>query len=130
MQKLGYPLTPEGFEAYNKAQGTRGTTINIGEELNKPIPIAQLDTVRLPDGTTPPIGTTFSEARQMGAKVLSAEDQKRTQQADQALGILNQLEELAIGENGVCSSPALAATKPRKTTPQPRSAFISSVWMQ
>lgn len=101
MQALGYPLTPEGFKEYNAAQSKPSTTINIGEEMNKPIPIAQLDTVRLPNGQTPPIGTTFAEARQMGAKVLSAEDQKRTQQADQALGILNQLEELAIGPDGV-----------------------------
>jgi hypothetical protein len=110
MRALGYPLTQEGFEAYNKAQARPGTTINIGEEMNKPIPIAQLDTVRMPDGTTPPIGTTFAQAREMGAKVLSAEDQKRTIQADQALGILNQLEELAIGPNGVFNEvePGLA----------------------
>lgn len=110
MQALGFPLTQEGFKAYNAAQARPGTTINIGDEMNKPIPIAQLDTVRLPDGTTPPIGTTFAEARDMGAKVLSAEDQKRTIQADQALGILNQLEELAIGPNGVFNEvePGLA----------------------
>jgi hypothetical protein len=110
MQALGYPLTPEGFKEYNAAQARPGTTINIGDEMNKPIPIAQLDTVRLPDGTTPPIGTTFGQARDMGAKVLSAEDQKRTIQADQALGILNQLEEMAIGPDGVFNevAPGLA----------------------
>jgi hypothetical protein len=110
MQALGYPLTPEGFKEYNAAQARPGTTINIGEEMNKPIPIAQLDTVRLPNGQTPPIGTTFAEARAMGAQVLSAEDQKRTIQADQALGILNQLEELAIGPDGVFNEvqPGLA----------------------
>jgi hypothetical protein len=110
MQALGYPLTPEGFRQYNADQAKPGTTINIGEKLAEPIPIAQLDTVRLPDGTTPPIGTTYQEARDMGAKVLSAEDQKRTIQADQALGILNQLEELAIGPNGVFNEvqPGLA----------------------
>src|SRR6185503_2248403 len=69
--------------------------------LNKPIPIEQLDTVRLPNGQTPPIGTTYAQAREMGAQVLSAEDQKRTQQADQALGILGQLKDLAIGKDGV-----------------------------
>lgn len=110
MQALGYPLTPEGFKEYNAAQGTKGTTINLADKLNEPIPIAQLDTVRLPDGTTPPIGTTYSEARAMGARVLSTADQQRTQQADQALGILNQLEELAIGPDGVFTEvePGLA----------------------
>jgi hypothetical protein len=77
------------------------TTISLGDKLNEPIPIAQLDTVRLPDGKTPPIGTTYAEARAMGAQVLSAADQTRTQQADQALGILNQLEALAVGPEGV-----------------------------
>lgn len=101
MRTLGYSIDDAGFKAYNEAQSKPSTTINIGEKLNEPIPIAQLDTVRLPDGTTPPIGTTFAQARDMGAKVLSAEDQKRTLQADQALGILNQIEELAVGADGV-----------------------------
>ena len=101
MQALGYSLDQAGYKQYNADQAKSGTTINIGDEMNKPIPIAQLDTVRLPNGQTPPIGTTFKEAREMGAQVLSAEDQKRTQQADQALGILNQIESLAIGPDGV-----------------------------
>lgn len=110
MRTLGYPLTAEGFKQYNNDQAKQGTTINIGEKLNEPIPIAQLDTVRLPNGQTPPIGTTFAEARAMGAQVLSAEDQKRTIQADQALGILNQLEAIAIGPEGVFNEvqPGLA----------------------
>jgi hypothetical protein len=110
MRRLGYPLTPDGFKQYNADQAKPSTTINIGEKLNEPIPIAQLDTVRLPNGQTPPIGTTYAEAREMGARVLSAEDQKRTQQADQALGILNQIEEIAIGPNGVFNEvqPGLA----------------------
>jgi hypothetical protein len=110
MQRLGYPLTPDGFKEYNAAQAKPGTTITIGEKLNEPIPIAQLDTVRLPNGQTPPIGTTYAEARQMGAQVLSAEDQKRTQQADQALGILNQISDLAVGPEGVFNNvmPGLA----------------------
>lgn len=111
MQALGYPLTPEGFKQYSADQAKPSTTINVGEsKLDEPIPIAQLDTVRLPNGTTPPLGTTMREARQMGAKVLSAEDQKRTQQADQAMGILNQLESLAVGPEGVFNEvmPGLA----------------------
>lgn len=111
MVALGYPLTPEGFKQYSADQAKPSTTINVGEsKLDEPIPIAQLDTVRLPDGTTPPLGTTMREARAMGAKVLSAEDQKRTQQADQAMGILNQLEQLAVGPEGVFNEvmPGLA----------------------
>jgi hypothetical protein len=96
MQALGYPLTPKGFADYNAAQ-TR-TQININDQV---IPIAQLDTVRLPDGTTPPIGTTYAQANSMGARVQSTADQQRATQADQALGILGQLEDLAVGPNGV-----------------------------
>ena len=35
-----------------------------------------------------------------------------------------------VGENSVSPVPVLNATKPRKATPQPRSALISSVWTQ
>jgi hypothetical protein len=95
--RLGRPLTDA--EVMTLSGG--GTTINVGDTLNQPIPIAQLDSVRLPDGKTPPLGTTFAQARDLGAQVVSGDDQKRAQQADQAVGILDQLEELAIGPKGV-----------------------------
>jgi hypothetical protein len=97
--KLGRPLTNE--EVMTLSGGGAGTTINVGETLNKPIPIPQLDSVRLPDGGKLPLGTTFAQAQELGAQVVSGEDQKRAQQADQAVGILDQLEELAIGPKGV-----------------------------
>lgn len=95
--RLGRALTDE--EVFKLAGG--GTTINIGDKLNEPIPITQLDSIRLPNGSTPPIGTTFQQAREAGATVLSVDEQKRNQQADQALGILGQLETLAVGPEGV-----------------------------
>lgn len=95
---IGRPLTEQ--EVMQLA-GSGGTTINIGEKLNEPIPIAQLDTVRMPDGTTVPIGTTFAEAREMGAQVVSTNETSRRQQAEQALGILDELESMALGPGGV-----------------------------
>src|SRR5690606_13516103 len=87
-------------------------TINVGGEskLDEPIPISSVSNVRLPDGRAVPIGTTFRQAREMGAQVLSSEEQKRSTQADQALGILGELERLALGSGGIFPqvSPGLA----------------------
>lgn len=84
-----------------KIAGGGGTTINIGEKLQEPIPIAQLDKVRLPDGSPVPIGTTFAQAREMGAEVYSSEEQKRGQQQAAALAILDEIEQLALGPEGI-----------------------------
>lgn len=104
LDALGLPRTEEGMARLSKARGSQGTTINIGEKMAEPIPINQLASVRLPDGSTPPIGTTFGEAREMGATVQSAAEQQRSTQADAALGILGELEDLAIGPDGVFAS--------------------------
>lgn len=102
MRALGFPLNQEGLKAYTDATSRPGTTINVGDDkLNEPIPISQLDSVRLPNGQPPPIGTTFAQARDAGARVMSPAEVQRGQQADQALGILGQLKDLAVGENGV-----------------------------
>lgn len=93
---IGRELTQE--EVLKLAGG--GTTINIGDKLNEPIPISSLDSVRLPDGSTLPIGSTYADAQRLGAQVFSSEELKKEQQADAALGILDQLETLAIGEGG------------------------------
>lgn len=95
--KIQRPLTDE--EVLKLAGG--GTTINIGDKLNEPIPIAQIDSVRLPNGEAVPIGTTFAQARDLGAQVQSPDEQKRRAQADAALGVLGELEELALGPSGV-----------------------------
>lgn len=95
--EIGRPLTDE--EVLKMAGG--GTTINIGDKLNEPIPISQIDSVRLPDGNPVPIGTTFEQARALGAQVQSPDEQKRRAQADAALGVLGELEELALGPSGV-----------------------------
>lgn len=106
--RLGRDLTDD--EVLKLAGG--GTTINVGGEskLDEPIPISSVSNVRLPGGQAVPIGTTFRQAREMGAQVLSSEEQKRSTQADQALGILEELERLALGSGGIFPqvSPGLA----------------------
>jgi hypothetical protein len=95
---IGRPLTEE--EVFRLAGGS-GTTINIGDKLAEPIPVAQLANVRLPDGSTPPIGTTFQEARQMGAQVVAPDERQRAVQARSAMQILEEIKDLATGEGGV-----------------------------
>lgn len=94
--KIARPLTDE--EVLKLAGG--GTTINIGDKLAEPIPISSIGNVRTPDGKPVPIGTTFAQAREMGAEVYSSDEQTRERQADAALGVLGELEELALGPGG------------------------------
>ncbi|GAB4240862.1 MAG: hypothetical protein Kow0032_28750 [Methyloligellaceae bacterium] len=85
----------------------RGSTTNVNvntSKLDEPIPLTQLPDVRLSDGTTLPIGTTFRQARDAGAVVLSSDEQKTVDQAENALAILNELEALAVGPEGIFSS--------------------------
>lgn len=81
-----------------------GAAPQANENLNLPIPIPQLNSVRLPDGSPVPLGTTFAEARAAGAQISNQTERDRLQQADAALSVINQLEELAIGEDGVLSN--------------------------
>jgi hypothetical protein len=97
--RLGRPLTDT--EVMTLAGGGATTNINIGDKLQEPIPLDKLDSVRMPDGTAAPIGMTLAEARKAGAVVMSTAEQARATQADQAIGILDQLEEMAIGPDGV-----------------------------
>lgn len=100
--RLGRSLTDE--EVLKLSGG--GTTINVGGEskLDEVIPISSIADVRMPNGDAVPIGTTFREARQAGAQVMSGDEQKKSAQADAALGILNELELLALGPDGVFSN--------------------------
>ena len=95
--RLGRPLTDK--EILKLSGG--GTTINIGDKLNEPIPIPQLSSVRLPDGSPVPIGTTFSQARDVGAQVVSPDERKTEENARSAKALLDQLEALAIGPEGI-----------------------------
>lgn len=97
--RMSRPITDEEILAL--AGGGGGTTINLGDKLAEPIPITQIGNVRTPDGNAVPIGTTFQQARDMGAQVQSSAEQARRTQADAALGILGELEALALGEGGV-----------------------------
>ena len=102
LQSLGLPVSIEGVQQLTAAKGSQGTTINVGDnKMGEPIPITQLLNVRLPDGSTPPIGTTFEEARAMGATVKSSAEQQKDAQSESALGILDELETLALGPEGV-----------------------------
>lgn len=94
---LGRRLTDE--EVLKLAGG--GTTINIGDKLNEPIPVSQIQNVRLPDGSPVPIGTTFQQAREMGAQVVSPAEQQRGLQQEAALAILDEVEQLALGPGGL-----------------------------
>jgi len=71
------------------------------ENLDVPIPVSQLSGIRLPDGSTPPIGTTFRQAQAAGAGVQTGQEQTRVAEADAALAVLDQLEDLAVGDDGV-----------------------------
>lgn len=97
-QQLGRKLTEK--EVLGLAGG--GTTINIGDnKANEPIPVTQLPNVRMPDGSSPPLGTTFAQAQAAGARVFSASEIQARQQIEAGLGVLTDLRELAIGDDGV-----------------------------
>lgn len=66
--------------------------------LSEQIKPTDLHRVRLPDGTSPPLGTTWGEARAMGAKVYSTEELKRERDIEDAMHLLDQLESLAFSE--------------------------------
>lgn len=68
--------------------------------LTEQIPPNQINRVLLPDGTSPPLGTTWGEAQRMGARVYSEADLKRQQQISGALHTLDRLEGMAF-EDGV-----------------------------
>lgn len=66
--------------------------------LSEQIKPTDLHRVRLPDGTSPPLGTTWGEARAMGAKVYSTEELKRERDIEDAMHLLDQLESLAFSD--------------------------------
>lgn len=68
---------------------------------SEPIPATQIPNVRLPDGSSPEIGTTWGQARQAGARVYSAADLARQENVERAVHTLDRLEDMALGENGV-----------------------------
>src|SRR5690606_30581566 len=62
--KLGRPLT--NAEIFDLAPGA--TKINVGDnKLDTPIPITSIADVRLPNGRSVPIGTTYRQAQEAGA---------------------------------------------------------------
>lgn len=71
------------------------------ENLNVPISIAGLNSLVDSEGNHPPPGTTFAEAAQLGYKTANAAEQTRGTAGRSATGILDQMEELAFGEDGV-----------------------------
>lgn len=91
---LGRPLSEEEILNISGASGEGGG-------LSVPLSPTDLTRMRLPNGAPLPLGTTLQQAMAMGARVLSANDQKRLAQADQALAVLTEVEELATGPEGI-----------------------------
>lgn len=103
LEGRGIDITPE---IARELVSAGGTTVNVGGDspLDELIPISSIDDVRMPDGNPVPIGTTFRQANQAGAQVLSSDEQKALSNAESARAILNELEQLATGEEGIFSS--------------------------
>jgi hypothetical protein len=97
---LGRDLTEREVFALSGASGLFDPADN---ELDKPLSPTDLGRVRRPDGSAFPLGTTFREAQEGHAGVFSADDLKRKQSVDSALGLLNDLKKLQgdIDESGV-----------------------------
>ena len=95
--QLGRPLTEK--ESLRIAGGSH-TNINVGDQLNSPIPVGQIGNIRLPNGQPVPIGTTFGEARSAGARVTASQERDRADQVDSALTVFNELEQGGYYANG------------------------------
>lgn len=97
--RLGRKLTND--EVLKLSGG--GTTINVGGEskLDEPIPITNLDSIMLPGNKPAPLGMTFRQAQAAGATVVSTADKATMQQAESAMAILDELEALAVGPDGI-----------------------------
>jgi len=96
---LNRPLTDD--EIVSMAGGGGGTTINIGDKLNEPIPTSELANIRDPEGNTFPIGTTFAEARDAGGQVTTSSERDQQAKTESAMRVLDELEGMALGEGGV-----------------------------
>jgi len=100
--RLGRKLTSEELLDLGNAGGT---TVNVGGgPLDNPIPLAQLPSVKLPDGSTPKPGTTLREAQDAGATISTPQQEEAGHRFDTALSVVDQLESLGLGENGVFSN--------------------------
>lgn len=96
---IGRPLTEQ--EVLSLA-GSGGTVINVGtDKASEPIPISELANIRTATGEPLPVGATYQDAIQAGARVFSAQERQRQQQLEGALDVLAELKSLAIGEGGV-----------------------------
>jgi hypothetical protein len=82
----------------------KGVTVNVGAAGDEPMNVSDLIRLRLPDGSTPPPGTTLSQAVAMGATILpraetAAESDKATATA-LSLDVLDRFE-AAVKEGNI-----------------------------
>ena len=95
---LGRKLTPA--EALTIA-GAGELFKPSAEELDKPLSPTDLTKLRLPDGSTLPMGTTGRQAATAGAKAYSDTELTRQVNVSTALNTLGELRDLAVGKDGV-----------------------------
>lgn len=79
----------------------KGTTVNVNAGGEEPLKPSDLLKFRLPDGTTPPIGATASDVRSMGGVLMTNEQQKALDAANKYGPVMDRIEELALGEEGI-----------------------------
>lgn len=85
----------------------KGTVVNVGSsKLDEPLSASDLLKVRMPDGSTPPLGATARQIREAGGTVMGDTQQKALDAAEKFGGILDKLEDLALGEDGVFTNVA------------------------
>ena len=66
----------------------------------KPMSLADLQKLRLPDGSVPPIGMTAAEAREAGATLTTTDEAKAGAKALNGISIIDEIESLALGKGG------------------------------
>lgn len=88
---------PNEDEFFRLAGG--GTTINnvTEKDLDKVVPVSDLEKIILPDGSRPKIGATWRDIRSAGGEVVTSAEQSDQDKTNQALTLLEQLRGLAIG---------------------------------
>ena len=80
----------------------KGTSITVGDgKLDLPMSVSDLKNVRLPDGSRPKLGSTVRDVAKAGGIVLDTAQQKALEGAAKFGPVLDRLEELALGEDGV-----------------------------
>lgn len=92
---VGRPLTErEKLDLFGIAPDAKA------DELDKPLSPTDLVRLRLPDGSSLPLGTTSRQAAASGAKAYSDTELTRQVNTSTALNTLSEIKNLALGKNG------------------------------